>query len=239
MVSLPTGCNPRHRIVLEVSFPAEQEQLGCPFYRQDPFSCGTWLIICPTNRSIDKFSSTSTQQVTSDMGHVNFVSTDNCHPPPSVRRICNLFSFLPRSWLAQYNATSSFDTRSHTPTAPESTHHPRLCCSLRVHLIRPTVTYLFVLSSTPLRSFPSHLYSFMVSTRAKNKDSHPATPVMTPAAKRKAGIKEKPQPKRRTTMKQSLRELEARLQAMENPSEEQFSKEPLVRTAQLLSMCEC
>lgn len=67
----------------------------------------------------------------------------------------------------------------------------------------------------------------VASTRAKNKLTHPATPVMTEAAKQKAGIKTKRRPKR-ATKDETIRELQARIAALENPEEETFSKEPLV-----------
>ena len=69
----------------------------------------------------------------------------------------------------------------------------------------------------------------MVGTRAKNKDSHPAAPVMTEAAKIKVGI---PSTKRRTkkpTKDEQIRQLEARLAAFEHPDETTpVSNEPLV-----------
>jgi len=67
----------------------------------------------------------------------------------------------------------------------------------------------------------------VASTRNKNKLAHPAAPVMTAAAKQKAGIKTKPRPKR-VTKDQMIRELNARIAALENPDEKQFSKDPLV-----------
>lgn len=76
----------------------------------------------------------------------------------------------------------------------------------------------------------------MVDTRAKNKLTHPAAPVMSDAAKRKAGIKTKRRQKR-VTKDETIRELQARIAALENPDEESFSKEPLVRTHQLLCAC--
>lgn len=70
----------------------------------------------------------------------------------------------------------------------------------------------------------------MVSaTRAKNKLAHPAAPVMTKADKEKAGIKVKRRAKR-ATKDDTIRELQAKLAALENPGEEPFSKEPLVRS---------
>ena len=68
----------------------------------------------------------------------------------------------------------------------------------------------------------------MVSTHPKNKTTHPAAPVMTPAAKRKAGIKVKLLAKR-VTKDQTIWELQARITSLKNPHEEAFSKEPLVR----------
>lgn len=71
----------------------------------------------------------------------------------------------------------------------------------------------------------------VASTRPKNKTAHPAAPVMTNAAKKKAGIRIKP-PQKRVTKDQTIRELQARIAALENPDEEPFSKEPLVRISQ-------
>ena len=69
----------------------------------------------------------------------------------------------------------------------------------------------------------------MVGTRPKNKNAHPAAPVMTEAAKVKAGI---PSAKRCTkglTKDEKIRELEARLATFEHPDEAvAISKEPLV-----------
>ena len=68
----------------------------------------------------------------------------------------------------------------------------------------------------------------VASTRPKNKLAHPAAPVMTEAAKQKAGIKTKRRPKR-VTKDATIQELQARINALENPGEETCSKEPLVR----------
>jgi len=69
----------------------------------------------------------------------------------------------------------------------------------------------------------------MVGTRQKNKSAHPAAPMMTEAAKIKAGI---PSTRRRTkkpTKDEQIRELHARLAALEHPDEATaVSKEPLV-----------
>ena len=50
---------------------------------------------------------------------------------------------------------------------------------------------------------------------------------MTNAAKKKAGIKVKPLPKR-VTINDKLRWIEAKIAVMENPDKEMPSKEPLV-----------
>lgn len=73
----------------------------------------------------------------------------------------------------------------------------------------------------------SFFYSTMVSTRGKNKVVHPAAPVMSDNAKRKAGIKTKAR-SRRVTKDQQIRELKAQVFALENPGSDPFSKEPLV-----------
>ncbi|KAF9779590.1 hypothetical protein BJ322DRAFT_1113390 [Thelephora terrestris] len=68
----------------------------------------------------------------------------------------------------------------------------------------------------------------MAGTRAKNKDKHPAAPVMTHAAKIKAGIPSAKRQSKRTTKDEKIRELEARLAAFENPDDvDAISKEPL------------
>jgi hypothetical protein len=67
----------------------------------------------------------------------------------------------------------------------------------------------------------------MVNTRPKNKEAHPASSVMTDAAKRKVGIKIKSRPKK-ITKDETIRQLQARITALENPDEDSPSKEPLV-----------
>ena len=74
----------------------------------------------------------------------------------------------------------------------------------------------------------------VTTTCTKNKHAHPATPVMTKADKEKAGIKVKRRAKR-VTKDDTIRELQAKLAALENPGEEPFSKEPLVRPLHVLS----
>ena len=125
----------------------------------------------------------------------------------------------------------------------------------RLHTSSPSPIYPPLQNSTPTLHSPSStsgcffiylcylappltltlfiFYSTMVSaTCAKNKTSHPAAPVMTEAAQKKAGIKTKRRPKK-VTKDQTIRELNARIAALENPDEESFSKDPLVHTTQL------
>ena len=69
----------------------------------------------------------------------------------------------------------------------------------------------------------------VVATRKKNKATHPAAPVMTEAAKIKAGIPStKHRTKKRTKDKQ-IQELKARLATAEQPDKMvAVSKDPLV-----------
>ena len=70
----------------------------------------------------------------------------------------------------------------------------------------------------------------VAATRKKNKTTHPAAPVMSEAAKQKAGIPTKRRQKK-VTKDETIRELQARIAALETPGGEPFSKEPLVRTS--------
>lgn len=71
----------------------------------------------------------------------------------------------------------------------------------------------------------------MVGTRPKNKNAHPAAPVMTEAAKVKAGIPSSRRCTKKQTKDERIRELEARLDVWESPPADEttaVSKEPLV-----------
>ena len=69
----------------------------------------------------------------------------------------------------------------------------------------------------------------MVGTRPKNKNAHPAAPVMTEAAKTKAGIPSTRRCTKKPTKDDKIRELQARIAALEHPDEAaSISKEPLV-----------
>ena len=68
----------------------------------------------------------------------------------------------------------------------------------------------------------------MVGTRLKNKTVHPAAPVMSNAAKIRAGVPAKRQNKK-VTKDKKICLLEARLTAFENPDDTvDISKDPLV-----------
>lgn len=137
-----------------------------------------------------------------------------------------------------------------TLTNPLSQNSPLTLCSLDSPCYFPSLSVIAPPSDSPGRFFIylrylalSHslfsfvFYSIMVATRSKNKSAHPAAPVMTRAAKKKAGIPTKPRPKK-TTNKETIRELQARLAALEDPDREPFSKEPLVRVSITIT-CRC
>ena len=126
----------------------------------------------------------------------------------------------------RYKTTPHFCDCLHLPTIPKSILYSTFTTLL--------FFYLFVLSGTPPTLFLFILHLVMVSTHAKNKTAHPAAPVMTNAAKRKAGIDAKQPPKRVSTA-QTVRELLARIDALENPQGKTFSKEPLVRIFLILA----
>ena len=69
----------------------------------------------------------------------------------------------------------------------------------------------------------------MVGTRPKNKGAHPGAPVMSDAAKVKAGIKPAKRRTKKPTKDEQIRQLQARLNALENPDQTvPISNEPLV-----------
>jgi hypothetical protein len=126
----------------------------------------------------------------------------------------------------------------------------KMCRSSTVTLTLPPTSYLSFHSSTLPRYFiyrccpapptPTHSRSLshptmVAATRLKNKKAHPAAPVMTEAAKQKAGIKTNRRSKK-LTKAETIRQLEARIAEFENPHEEALSKEPLVR-AKRWSLC--
>jgi len=98
----------------------------------------------------------------------------------------------------------------------------------------PTLLHSFIHPCFPVLSLSTCSQPFsnptmVASTRPKNKITHPAAPVMTEAAKQKAGIKTKRR-SRKATKDETIWELQAHITMLENPGEEMFSKEPLVCT---------
>lgn len=72
-------------------------------------------------------------------------------------------------------------------------------------------------------------------TRSGNKTTHPAAPVMSEAAKVKAGIVPAKPRTKRMTKDATIRELQERIAQLENPNDPHPSKEPLVRTSPFIS----
>ena len=68
----------------------------------------------------------------------------------------------------------------------------------------------------------------VAETRRRNKSAHPAAPVMTEAAKVKAGITPAKPRKKRTTKEARIRELEEEVARLRHPDDAHPSKEPLV-----------
>ena len=119
---------------------------------------------------------------------------------------------------------------SHLSSCSHSHLLPQSCsCLLPLSLLSISFHSLIYLCSSALSTcFQLSSYPTMVATtRPKNKLKHPAAPVMTPVAKEKAGIKTKRCPKK-VTKDETIWELLARLAALENPTDEPFSKDPLV-----------
>ena len=118
-------------------------------------------------------------------------------------------------------------------------HYPLFICYAILVLHPPNLLghFFIYLCSRALRHslFSPISHRPMVSTRPKNKKAHPAAPVMSDAAKQKAGIAIKKRQKK-ATKDETIRELQARVATLENPAQESFSKEPLVRNLQLLCL---
>lgn len=85
-------------------------------------------------------------------------------------------------------------------------------------------------SLTPSHSFiSSSLFIYMVKTRPQNRNMHPAAPVMSKAAKVKAGIKPAKHHTKKATKDEQIHQLQAELAALKNPDQiAPVSKEPLV-----------
>lgn len=166
-------------------------------------------------------------QTHSDTGNVNSAWADDVELPPAAACTVHPFSSAGAHPLVIKPRLAS--------TVALIIYPPLQNPSLA--LFSPDLLYRFFiyLCYLALALFLLNSYPTMVTTRTKNKTAHPATPVMTEPAKKKAGIKAKPC-KTKTTKKATIKELRARIAALEDPNGEPFSKEPLVHTAQLLDV---
>jgi hypothetical protein len=135
------------------------------------------------------------------------------------RTWCVLLTFLHRASLC---AIKALWTAIVLPPPPYLSFHSSLLLCFFVY------PCCLALSLSTHSHFP-FCPAMVATTRPKNKLAHPAAPVMTEAAKQKAGIKTKRRPKK-ATKDETIQELRARIAALENPDEEMFSKEPLVCT---------
>ena len=127
---------------------------------------------------------TKTLQVTSDTGNANLVLTGTiaCHSQRGATVICMACLF------PSMRIHPAVIKRSHTlssgliyPSPPEFTLTLRSPSPPSCH------SFIYLCYLAPLLALSLCIfYSTMVSTRLKNKTSHPAAPVMTTAAKKKA-----------------------------------------------------
>ena len=171
------------------------------------------------------------------MGNVNSAQTGDGRPPPTAE--CNVICTIPSSSVRVHSAATIRPLHSSMLGyifPPPHNSSLAQCSSLALHS-SASPYYFFIYWCYPALLLTLSLAVFhlaMVSTHIKNKNAHPAAPVMTKAARKKAGIPTKSCPKR-VTKDQIIKELQARLAALEDPNAEPFSKEPLVSTAWLLS----
>jgi hypothetical protein len=143
------------------------------------------------------------------------VWTENIHTP-SGASIC--FPLLGQS--ERYKNPSRSTTTTILPPPISLLFRSSILLHPFIYLCRPALS-----SSTHFQPLSQPV--MVASTRPKNKLAHPAAPVMTETAKRKAGIKTNRRPKK-PTKDETIRLLQAQIAALENPHEESFSKEPLV-----------
>jgi hypothetical protein len=69
----------------------------------------------------------------------------------------------------------------------------------------------------------------VAGTRAQNKNAHPAAPIMSEAAKNRAGIKSTKTRTKKPTKDEQIHQLQAQVAALENPDQTTpVSNEPLV-----------
>lgn len=140
-----------------------------------------------------------------------------------------------RHWLSLPAGVNLVSIKPHYPSTMIPIISPLYLSFSPALALYHSPTYLSICTAnTHSFHLPSPDPTMVTTTRTKNKHAHPAAPVMTKADKEKAGIKVKRRAKR-VTKDDTIRELQAKLAALENPGEEPFSKEPLVRPLHVLS----
>lgn len=185
--------------------------------------------ICSYSIPATSIMARSSQKMRSDTSRPEAMASDDAHAPtwetwtspglgvlicsPAAKPKTTSFSQDPSSWFK----SSSHPGNSSCPPTTISSHL----------WFTALLSYLLCYLAPHSTLFHSISHSIMVTTRTKNKHSHPAAPVMTKAAKEKAGIKTQAHHPR-VTKDEKIWALEARLAAFENPQEESFTNEPLV-----------
>jgi hypothetical protein len=134
---------------------------------------------------------------------------------------CVSLTFIHQASLCAIKALPSLTT---LPPPPYLSFHSSLLLCFFIYQCHSALS----LSAHSRPHSPFHP-AMVATTRPKNKLAHPAAPVMTEAAKQKAGIKTNRRPKK-ATKDETIQELRARIATLENPDEGTFSKDPLVRT---------
>jgi len=104
---------------------------------------------------------------------------------------------------------------------------PSLLTHPLIHLLSRSFIHLSLYLFYPITPLPPPT-TMARGTRSSTKTARPAAPVMSNAAKVKAGITPAKPRSKRMTKDATIRELEARIAQLENPDDLHPSKEPLV-----------
>ena len=125
---------------------------------------------------------------------------------------------------------------SHTPATTTAFINPPLLIQLLIssNLSYIILIYLCCLPAPLPTLFFLVSYLTMVNTHIKNKVTHLAAPVMTKAAKEKAGIQ--PKCPKRLMKAKTIWQLQTCIAALENPNKESPSQKPLLCTMVILSL---
>ena len=118
----------------------------------------------------------------------------------------------------------------------------RLVCCLPAHLFislcaYPLIYHTLLFNQSRLTLILSPSTTMVLQTQPKNKSAHPAAPVMSEAAKVKAGIVPAKPHSKRMTKDARIQELKAQIAQFEKPDDPHPSKEPLVRASPLTLTC--